>query len=158
VKRSLIIAGVLVITLLLLAGFYIRAAFVFNPLTFTKDEITDLPWTWYKQPVVFELVMRDPKEVRRISDEAQVRHVIDEFRKGLRSGALEDSCANTESGRPFDLLLQSQTATLLQVKGCENDDVVALQTNDGDVPIALSSNLKAILQDWRSEETLPSLP
>jgi hypothetical protein len=154
-KRSLVVASALGLAALLAAGLYVRATYFFNPLTFEKNEVTYLPWTWYKRPLAVEFVLRDPKEVRQISDEARVRKTVDELRRGLRSGTLKDSCASKEAGRSFTLLLQSPGATLLHLKGCENDNVVVLQSNSGNVPITLTSELKALLQAWRSQAALP---
>lgn len=157
-NRPLVIASALGLAALLAAGLYVRATYFFNPLPFKKDEVTHLPWTWYRRPMAVDFVLRDPKEVRRITDEAQVRTAVDGLRKGLRSGSLKDSCVGKEAGRPFDLILQSPGATLLYAKGCENDDLVVLQTNSGNVPITLSGELRALLQAWRLQQPLPSVP
>ncbi|OIJ20119.1 hypothetical protein BKP45_10040 [Anaerobacillus alkalidiazotrophicus] len=62
---------------------YITTTYYFNPITFKKDDVTYLEWSWYKKPLTLEyLVLEgDDWKVKYIDDENEIKFVFDELKK-----------------------------------------------------------------------------
>ncbi|UCZ55023.1 hypothetical protein LGQ02_09990 [Bacillus shivajii] len=61
---------------------FINTTYFFNPITFKKDEVTYLDWSWYKKPLTLEyLVLKDDVwKVKYVDDAREVRFFFNELK------------------------------------------------------------------------------
>lgn len=80
-KRRILLGIILCIT-----GFIIfQVNFFFNPITFKRDEVTYLPWSWYKNPLVLEYLVDDGNhpgwKVYDVTDSAEIKYIFSELKR-----------------------------------------------------------------------------
>ena len=84
-KRFLIFVFILA----LLAGgafYFINKSFLYNPLTFKKDEVTHDSWIEYKKPleITYYVIKRGGRESIVITDPEEIRLVFEELKEGVK--------------------------------------------------------------------------
>jgi hypothetical protein len=139
----------------LLLAAWIHPGFFFNPLTFHKDDVTYLPWSWYKSPLRLEYVDQSTNQVRMrtVDDQAEVRRVFAELKRGL--GATQDGSARP--GNPFvvAIRLAPDGYDVLFVYGTIGSNAASLGNDKGRVPVLLSDDLLRLMEQRLAEASAP---
>ncbi len=125
---------------------YSSAIFVFNPLTFSQDDVVYLPWSWYKAPLQLEYGVLDDHgwHFVRVSDVQEIRSVYAELRKALATTAPlsgQHDCRGNSVW--FGVRRLKDGAVLLDVKGHEGAGSFTIQ--GGKVSIILTPALHQLL-------------
>jgi len=98
---------------------YLSCSYFFNPLTFKQNEVTHLPWRWYKNPLQLEYAVLDEDgwKMITVTDHAEIGLVFRE----LQNGAKQAPTGGEPAGRQVWLGVRRQTdgAILLSVTGQE---------------------------------------
>ncbi|MGE5490649.1 MAG: hypothetical protein ACM31P_05120 [Actinomycetota bacterium] len=130
---------------------WIHPGFFFNPLTFHKDDVTYLPWSWYKSPLRLEYVDQSPprNRARVVDDQAEVRHVMAELKKGLN--AAPDDGAQTGEPYVVAIRLAPDGYDVLLVHGTIGSNFARLSNGKGNVPVLLTGDLRHLVEQRVAE-------
>ncbi|RXJ04394.1 hypothetical protein DS745_03140 [Anaerobacillus alkaliphilus] len=117
-KRNWYIVGVVT---MLLGGIWLffHFTYFFNPLTFKKDDVTYLPWSWYENPLTIEYMVLEDEgwQGKIVDDGSEVKFVIDQLKS---SPVIQD--ADREEYQTSDniirliVLRRGDDAILLEVR------------------------------------------
>lgn len=122
---------------------YLNCSYFFNPLTFKQNEVTHLPWRWYRNPLQLEYAVLDDDgwKMLTITDHAEISLVFQELQRGARQMAGSES-----SGRRVWLGIRRQTdgAILLSVNGQEQAETCQLE---GETSVILTEKLQQLLEE-----------
>lgn len=71
---------------------YINTTYFFNPITFKNDSITHLPFTMYKNPMVYSFQYYEKSDlyIENINDEKTISLIFKELKKSNILGPVED--------------------------------------------------------------------
>jgi len=94
-KRTLIVSSIGLIALIMFLGLFINSRYFFNPFFYKKDNITYLPWTWYKNPMSIEynsmdLNSTDGWKTIKIKNNQEIKVVFDELKKSQQISEYDD--------------------------------------------------------------------
>ncbi len=139
-----------VLAIAAIAGYvFISNVYFFNPLLFRRNEITYLPWSWYKNPLQIEYCVLDEDGWRftKSTDADEIRDFFRELQKGISQTSEtpdnQDRASVWVAVRRLD-----DGVVLLALKGHEDGKRFMVQDN---VPVQLSDSLRSLLQNRLSE-------
>lgn len=94
-KRTLIVSSIGLIALIMFLGLFINNRYFFNPVFYKKDNITYLPWTWYKNPMSIEYNSMDLNSTNgwktiKIKNKQEIKVVFDELKKSQQISEYDD--------------------------------------------------------------------
>ncbi|CAM3258864.1 hypothetical protein PALU110988_11965 [Paenibacillus lupini] len=104
-SRKLILLIGISIIVILSAGLYIRQQYVFNPISFKKDDVVIHDWSDYRYPLVMEISNVDEGWTSTsISNRKDIKFVYNELRSAKMLSANTD---DTSSGTHFAITIKS---------------------------------------------------
>lgn len=118
--------------------------YFFNPLLFRRNEITYLPWSWYKKPLQIEYFVREEDGWKSIksTETAEIRQLFRELHKGLQPVPVKPDDHDRLSIWIAIRRVQDGVV-LLALEGYEDSPYFMVRDN---VPVELSDSLMELLQ------------
>ena len=128
-KRKRILIILIATALLLCTSLYIHSKYFFNPITFKKDNITYLPFSWYEKPMMYSYESLTNKNIssENIQSDKDINFIYRELKKSKIIGPIQLE-NGTELSKPLigQLIINSSksggcTVTTLKWFGKDSD-------------------------------------
>jgi hypothetical protein len=141
------------VTLLLVTFWLISyIAYFFNPITFKKDHVTYLPWSWYENPLTIEYMVlgKEGWLIKKVDERKEVKFVIDELKDSpvIQDPEREEYKTSDNTIRRI-MLRRGDDVILLEVSQEWEGNVYNLSHNQ--VFIKVSKELEELLMERFSQ-------
>ncbi len=142
--RTKAVAGLLLVLFASMC-IYVSSTFVFNPFTYRPNELTNLPWSWYRGPLQVEYGVLEDGGWRfvKVADTSIAKDLFRELGRSSLATFWPQDAAESQ-GRPvwFGVRRVSDGAVLLDAKGCEGSDTFLLR---GQIAVSVTPALLELL-------------
>jgi hypothetical protein len=159
-KKKITNIILIIAAIILICVITINFVFFFNPFTFRKDHVTNLPWSLYRGELVLEFYDQGGEEIKMktTNNREEIKRFIDNLKRGTRvpkTVALSTLGKDQIGSYSIMLRRKSDNVNLLVVNPFPEQGIARIGNNYGDVYVEIIPALEMTLKAYGfSENTL----